>query len=103
MKTGLLWFDDDPRKTLTEKVRRAAAHYERKYAHPPDLCFVHPGACGEDGKRVIRVGGVEVRPGRSVLPHHLWLGVDEGNGPAALEQARQSALALETAPPGQEV
>ena len=31
MKTGLLWFDDDPQKRLEEKVQRAATHYERKY------------------------------------------------------------------------
>ncbi len=85
MKTGLLWFDDDPRKELEDKVLRAAAHYERKYGQPPDLCFVHPGAFDNgngNGKRgrhgdVRKVGEVEIRPGRSVLPHHFWLGVAE--------------------------
>jgi len=48
MKTGLLWFDDDPRKQLEEKVQRAATHYERKYGHAPDLCYVHPNVLGDD-------------------------------------------------------
>lgn len=78
MKTGLLWFDDDPRKELEEKVRRAATHYERKYGQPPNLCLVHRSAFNGNGKRqVISAGGVEIRPGRSVLPHHFWLGVAE--------------------------
>ena len=83
MKTGLLWFDDDPRKQLEEKVLRAATHYEHKYGQSPSLCFVHPSALsadrqalGDNGK-VRRAGAVEIRAGRSVLPHHLWLGMAE--------------------------
>jgi hypothetical protein len=76
MKTGLLWFDDDPGKQLEEKVQRAATHYERKYGHAPDLCYVHPAALGSNGK-VRKVGDVEIRTGRSVLLHHFWLGVDD--------------------------
>jgi hypothetical protein len=78
MKTGLLWFDDDPRKQLEEKVLRAAMHYERKYGRFPNLCFVHPSTFDENGKRSVkRAGGVEIRPGRLVLPDHFWLGVSE--------------------------
>jgi len=78
MKTGLLWFDDDPRRQLEEKVRRAATHYERKYGQSPTLCFVHPSAFNGNGKRrVKRMGGVEIRAGRSILPDHFWLGVAE--------------------------
>jgi hypothetical protein len=78
VKTGLLWFDDDPRRELEEKVLRAAAHYERKYGRAPNLCFVHPGAFDGNGKRPNKkAGGVEIRPGRSVLPHHFWIGVAE--------------------------
>ncbi len=77
MKSGLLWFDDDPRKELAEKVQRAAVHYERKHGRPPNLCFVHPSAFG-DGKQPIRkAGAVEIRTGRSVLPNHFWLDVIE--------------------------
>lgn len=78
MKTGLLWFDDDPRRQLEDKVLRAAAHYERKYGRAPDLCFVHPDAFDGNGKRANKkVNGIEIRPGRSVLPHHFWIGVAE--------------------------
>lgn len=78
MKSGLLWFDDDPRKDLEEKVLWAAAHYERKHGQAPDLCYVHPGAFGGNGNgKPKKAGAVEIRPGRSVLPHHFWLGVAE--------------------------
>jgi hypothetical protein len=78
METGLLWFDDDPRRELEDKVLRAAAHYERKHGHKPNLCFIHPSAFNGNGKRRLKKAGkVEIRPGRSVLRHHFWLGVAE--------------------------
>jgi hypothetical protein len=77
VKTGLLWFDDDPKQRLEDKVLRAAAHYERKYGRVPELCFVHPSAFEGRKRRVKKAGGVEIRPGRSVLQHHFWLGVSE--------------------------
>lgn len=79
MKTGLLWFDDDPRKQLEEKVRRAAAYYEHKYGRSPNLCFVHPSLLNGNGKKAKarKAGQVEIRAGRSILPDHLWLGVAE--------------------------
>ncbi|MBN1977965.1 MAG: hypothetical protein JW918_11240 [Anaerolineae bacterium] len=95
MKTGLLWFDDDPRKELEEKVLRAAAHYERKYGRLPELCYVHPGAFngngnGNHGKKgdVVKAGEVEVRAGRSVLLHHFWLGMAEEKSQVASRKSR---------------
>ncbi|RLC91368.1 MAG: hypothetical protein DRI77_13885 [Chloroflexi bacterium] len=81
MKTGLLWFDDDPRRQLEDKVLRAAAHYERKYGQVPNLCFVHPSVFNGNGNgqnsTAKKAGGIEIRAGRSILPDHLWLGVAE--------------------------
>jgi len=82
MKTGLLWFDDDPRRQLEEKVRRAATYYERKYGQSPTLCFVHPSVFNGNGNgkgngKKSKADGVEIRAGRAVLPDHFWLGVAE--------------------------
>jgi len=78
METGLLWFDDDPRRKLEDKVLRAAARYEQKYGQAPNLCFVNPDVFNGNGKkRTKKIGPVEIRPGSSVLPHHFWLGVAE--------------------------
>jgi len=78
MEIGLLWFDNDPRRGIEEKVLRAASHYQRKYGHKPNVCFVHPSMLNGNGKRrVLRVGGMEVRPGRAILPDHFWVGVNE--------------------------
>jgi hypothetical protein len=90
-KSGLLWFDDSG-EPLEEKVLKAAAHYQAKHGHAPDLCFVHPGVFASDADQVIVAGQIEIRPGRAVLAHHLWLGVREARQrtPASASAGRPS-------------
>lgn len=74
MFTGMMWFDNDPKTPLTDKVRQAADYYRTKYGRTPDLCLVNPQmlpqAEAHDGK-------IQIRSLRSVMPGHLWIGVDE--------------------------
>lgn len=74
MKVGLLWFDDDPKRDLAQKVKRAAQRYRQKFGRPPTVCYVHPSLL-DGGSR--RVGQVRVRGLPSVLRHHFWLGEEE--------------------------
>ncbi len=80
MDVGLLWFDNDPRRGIEEKVLRAASRYEQKYGCAPNVCFVHPSMLNGNGngkQQVVKAGRVEVRPGRAILPDHFWVGVTE--------------------------
>lgn len=74
MRTGMLWFDNDPKTDLPTKVIRAAAYYQKKYGCTPNLCFVHPSMLEVQAKRA---EGIELRPSRQVLPNHFWLGVND--------------------------
>ena len=74
MRVGMLWLDDSPKRSLDEKVRRAAAYYRQKYGQRPNLCYVHPAMLPEGP---LEVDGVAVRPLKDILPQHLWLGVAE--------------------------
>ena len=91
MNIGMLWFDNDPRVGLELKVARAADYYCTKYGRKPDLCFVHPSmlaalaakpvpaeAVAEVDAPAERLlaGEVELRSTRTVLPNHLWIGVN---------------------------
>ncbi len=73
MKEGLLWFDDDPLRSLAEKIGRAARRYQQKYGRAPDVCYVHPTMIDADA----RLDAVRVLPAGTVLPNHFWLGVQE--------------------------
>lgn len=71
MNIGMLWFDNDPKTDLAAKIARAASYYAHKYGQSPDLCFVHPSLLPGGP---LRSGKIEVRPNRSILPNHLWIG-----------------------------
>jgi hypothetical protein len=76
MDIGMLWFDNDPKADLAQKVSRAAAYYQNKYGQSPNLCFVHPTMLKDTFKeQPVRAGAVELRQSHSVLPNHFWLGV----------------------------
>ena len=73
MNSGLLWFDNDKKTTLKAKIIRAAEYYHEKYGQVPTLCMVNPNAIEKN----LDLGKLAVRPWRSILPGHLWIGVDD--------------------------
>lgn len=79
MNIGMLWFDNDPKAEIGIKIERAATYYRSKYGKAPNLCFVHPTMLGgepaEKPTSMAKDGGIEVRPSRSVLPNHFWIGI----------------------------
>lgn len=71
MKEGLLWFDDDPRRKIDEKVQQAAARYLQKFGIAPDVCYVNDQSID---RSEVRVGSLRVLPASMVRPHHFWIG-----------------------------
>jgi len=86
MNIGMLWFDNDQKTDLKQRVERAADYYARKYGKKPNLCFVHPSMLPQAGSNTppentysgdsYQAGMVEVRPSASLLPNHFWIGVE---------------------------
>lgn len=74
MDIGMLWYDDT-KKELSEKVARAVEYYKSKYGAAPTLCFVNPSMLKE--AELTESDGVQVRPARTVLVNHFWVGVGE--------------------------
>lgn len=70
MHTGMLWFDNST-ISLSDKVRKALAYYEKKYGRVPNVVLVHPSA-GD-----AQIDGVTIRHYRPVLPGHIWVGMEE--------------------------
>jgi hypothetical protein len=88
----MLWFDNDPKSELHQKLERAADYYRTKYGKAPTVCFVHPSmlpaATGSEPepqaepgatRLTLKNGGLELRSTRSVLPNHFWIGVNGNN------------------------
>jgi hypothetical protein len=81
IEIGMLWYDDDKKRTLEEKVRRAADYYRSKFGRAPTICLVNPRMINGGPKRVARV---ELRTAPNVLLHHFWVGIaGKGKGEPA--------------------
>ncbi|MBI4770899.1 MAG: hypothetical protein HY784_10955 [Chloroflexi bacterium] len=76
MNVGMLWFDNDPKRSFDEKVSRAVEHYRRKYGRAPDVCFVNPrSVASEAQEKTPSAAGLLLRTSKSVLPNHFWIGI----------------------------
>jgi hypothetical protein len=94
MDIGMLWYDDDNRRSLSEKVARAVDFYKTKYGSPPTVCFINPATL-KDKAAPETAGGIQLRSARNVLVDHFWLGVGEtnanGNGSGKSQVAAKRA------------
>ena len=73
MKEGLLWFDNDPRRRVTDKVNQAATRYQVKFGRRPTICYLNEADLDGESKEV---KGVRLHPAPNVLRHHYWVGVE---------------------------
>ena len=76
MHTGMLWYDNYPKTTLSIKIQKASDYYHSKYGRLPDLCLVNPSML-ESGSKHLELGKLTVRPYRPVMPGHIWIGVED--------------------------
>ncbi len=73
MKEGLLWFDNDPRRKLADKIDRAATRYRAKFGCQPTTCYVN---AAELEDQIQEVNGIRLQAVGNILRHHFWIGVD---------------------------
>lgn len=89
MDIGLLWYEAQKDKPMTERVRAAAAAALRRRLGPVDTCYVHPTEL-PDGDLMIE--GVQVRSSARVLRGHLWIGQESRPAVVSNRTAEQDAL-----------
>ncbi len=76
MRVGLLWFDDDPKKEVSLKVKEAAERYFEKFGRRPNLCYVNPSTppLPRDPTDGVHLDGLRLLSSPLVLPDHFWVG-----------------------------
>jgi len=72
MKVGLLWYDDDSKKSFWEKVGQAMERYYERFGRRANACFVNPASLPSEAGEGQRV---KVVPLATVLPDHFWVGI----------------------------
>lgn len=73
VKTGWLWYDDDSKASLEDKVARAAQRYQTRFGRQPRLCYVHRSTLGD---QALTCGRLLLRSAGYVLPNHFLFVVD---------------------------
>ncbi len=71
MNVGMMWVDSDARRSLEEKILRAADYYCEKYGRFPELCLVNQAVLREE----TQVGRIRVQSAKNVMPNYFWLGM----------------------------
>lgn len=76
---GLLWFDGDPNRPLAVKIAEATDRYKQRFGVAPNLCLVHPdelpSATEKDAQPAGMPADIRIKASKTVLPHHLLVGV----------------------------
>lgn len=80
METAMLWFNNDPKSTLEQKIHQAAEYYCRKYGRAPELCLINPSMAADHPQlKEVPFGTskIAVRAWKGTLSHHFWIGVED--------------------------
>lgn len=72
MNEGMLWFDNDKKTSLEDRITKAALYYEDKYGEKPDTCMVNSA---EDIKGIKM--SIKVENSNIILSGYLWIGVSD--------------------------
>ncbi len=75
MKEGLLWFDNNPKLSVPDKVGRAAARYRVKFGCQPTTCYLN--IADFDGRTEF-VGEIRLQPALNIQRNHFWIGIENG-------------------------
>jgi hypothetical protein len=86
MNIGMLW-QLQGKTPIEKQLIEAISYYRNKYGCAPNTAFVNPKML--EGREVL-VGGILVRPLRTVGLSLLWIGVEDAT--EGLERASQNLL-----------
>ncbi|MEZ4767655.1 MAG: hypothetical protein R2844_04440 [Caldilineales bacterium] len=73
VKLGWMWFDDDPKTSLEDKLRQASERYRQKFGHKPRLCYINGGALAEPQPAI---GALQTRGVGNVSPGYFLFVVE---------------------------
>jgi hypothetical protein len=74
VRLGWLWFDNDPKTSMEEKLAVASQRYRRKFGAAPKTCYVSHDALSPAS---VVVDQLRIRSAANVLPGHFLFVVDE--------------------------
>lgn len=78
MMMGMLWFDNDPKTTLEQKVTNALKHHAHRFGRDADLVVVNTkNAEGIELDVISKACNVTVKAARYVMANHMIVGFED--------------------------
>ena len=74
VRVGWLWFDNDPKTSIEEKLAVASRRFRRKFGTAPKTCYVSQQALASSP---LAIGHLRIRSAANVLPGHFLCVVDD--------------------------
>ena len=77
MNTGFLYFDNNQKLSMLQKILNAQANFEKKFNHKAEYCLVNRGdAENIDLETISKTTKLIVRTYRFVMPKNFWVGFE---------------------------
>jgi len=74
MATGMMWFDNDPKRTLEQKIKRGFEYCQDKYKTSVLAVWTHP-SCHVEGDSEV-YGETPIIFHKSIRTNHFWYVID---------------------------
>ena len=77
MNTGYLFFNNDPKLSMTQKIQAAQAEFAQKFGRKPEYCLVNYGdAESENLEEISKTCKIIVQAYKFVMPRNFWVGYE---------------------------
>jgi hypothetical protein len=69
-----VWYDDNPKKSITAKIDEAITRYTQKYGTAPQVCLLNETTQNsEDYTAILATNGLKVLPAKHVRQNYFWM------------------------------
>lgn len=70
-----VWYDDNPKKSISAKIDEAVVRYKQKYGKAPKVCMLNEKTQTEDYAGVA-ANGFQVLPVKHIRQNYFWIGME---------------------------
>jgi hypothetical protein len=69
-----VWYDDNPKKAVKDKIDEAVLRYKQKYGKTPNVCMLSEKVQSNDYIPTSGALGLQIRPAKNVPQNYFWIG-----------------------------
>jgi hypothetical protein len=69
-----VWYDDNPKKAVKDKIDEAVLRYKQKYGKMPNLCMLSEKIQSSDYSPAVSGLNLQIRTAKNVPQNYFWIG-----------------------------